>query len=220
MVSHVQDHSLIQLSMISRYSVLFADGLLAVVLLSLVFLGGSMETKIAQEDFLRISPEAAESVRLKIASIRQAAEDLSRDYEATIEISEVEMESFVLYEMVDEIPAKVESIDIGIEDSKISAFVEITFPSQETGNLLTGFLIGGTHSLFVQGRLEARNGRGTFELLEVRLDGLPMPILIVEALVDRFVTPQYPQVDLGEPFEVPWGVEGVWLSKGNAVISY
>ena len=205
-----------------RYSVLLADGVLAGVLLGLVFGAQQGSPSVSQEPLLEVSPEAAESLDRKIASIRQAESEPERNGSATttIEITEIEMESFILYEMEDDIPATVESIDVGIGAETISALTELTFSAEETGNFMLDFLMGGTHSLFVEGRLEAEEGRGKFELRGVRVDGLPVPIVLVEALIDRFVTPRYPKVDLDEPFDVPWGVEKVVLSPSLATITY
>ena len=208
--------------MTSRYSVLLVDGVLAGALLGLVFWVQLGSPSVSQEPFLEVSTEAADSLSRKIALIRRAESDPQRkgSAETTIELTEIELESFVLYEMEDDIPATVESIDVGIGAETISALTQLTFSAEETGNFLLDFLMGGTHSLFVEGRLEAEEGRGKFELRGVRVDGLPVPIVLVEALIDRFVTPRYPQVDLGEPFDVPWGVEQVVLSPGLATITY
>ena len=208
--------------MTSRYSVLLASGLLAGALLGLVSWVQQGSPSVSQEPFLEVSPEAADSLSAKIASIRRAESDPERKGSATttIEITEIEMESFLLYEMEDDIPATVESIDVGIGAETISVLTQVTFSAEETGNFLLDFLMGGTHSLFVEGRLEAEEGRGKFELRGVRVDGLPVPIVLVEALIDRFVTPRYPKVDLDKPFDVPWGVEEVVLSPGLATITY
>ncbi len=207
--------------MTSRHSVLLANGVLAGVLLWLVF-WVQQGPPASRQPFFEVSPEAAESLESKIASIRRAESDPDRDGSTatTIQITEIEMESFVIYEMEDEIPAKVESIDVGIGAETISALTELTFSVEESGNFMLDFLMGGTHSLFVEGRLEAEEGRGSFELRGVRVDGLPVPIVLIEALVDRFVTPRYPKVDLDAPFDVPWGVEQVVLSPGLATVTY
>ena len=208
--------------MTDRYSVLIADGVLAGVLLGFVFFAQEGSPPVFQDTFLEVSPAAAVSLDRKIALIRQAESDLER-YESaasTVEITEIEMESFILYEMEDNIPAKVESIDVGIGVETISALTELTFSVEETGEFMLDYLMGGTHSLLVEGRLEAKQGSGKFALLGVRLDGFPVPIGLVEMLVGQFVTPRYPMVDLSKPFDVPWGIEEVVLSPGLATITY
>ena len=170
-----------------------------------------------------LSLEAAQSLEEKIIVIREADMSRSRPPSAadTVEVTETEMESFVVYAMADEIPARVDSIDVEIESGMISAATELTFDSEEsTGNVVIDMLIESTHSLFVKGMLEGSGGRGKFQLSQVRVDGFPVPLIIVELLVDRFVTPRYPQVDLDEPFDIPWGIEAIILSDGLVTITY
>ena len=87
------------------------------------------------EQFDDVSPEAATSVGRKIAAIRRAEGDSGRNEPETLIASEIELESFVLYSMADEIPAKVETIDIAIGNDLISAAIELTFETEEgSGN--------------------------------------------------------------------------------------
>ena len=169
------------------------------------------------------SLDAARSLDEKIIAIREADMSRTRPPGAadSVDVTDTEMESFVIYAMADEIPARVDSIDVAIESGMISAATELTFDSEEsTGNVIIDMLMESTHSLFVKGMLEGSGGRGKFQLSQVRVDGFPVPLIIVELLVDRFVTPRYPQVDLDEPFDIPWGIEAIILSDGLATITY
>ena len=209
--------------MTPKSSVLLADGLLVAALSGLFLLAQPGPQTPPGGTFDEVSPEAAESLRLKIVDIITADETPSRpsDAAATIEAGEIELESFVLFAMEDEIPARVDLVDVEIDRGLVSAETQLTFVADETsGNPILDLLIGGTHSFFVQGRLEAKGGRGKFDLLSVRVDGIPVPTLIIEALVDRYVTPRYPHVDLSKPFIVPWGIEEIVLTPNLATILY
>ncbi len=208
--------------MTPKSSVLLADGLLVVALSGLFLLAQPGPQAPQGVTFDEVSPEAAESLRLKIVDIITADETPSRasDAAATVEAGEIELESFVLFAMEDEIPARVDLVDVEIDRGLVSAETQLTFANETSGNPLLDLLIGGTHSFFVQGRLEAKGGRGKFDLRSVRVDGIPVPTLIIEALVDRYVTPKYPKVDLSKPFLVPWGIEEIILTSNLATITY
>jgi hypothetical protein len=209
--------------MTPKSSVLLADTVLAVALTGLFVLAQPSELAIQVEAFVEVSPRAAESLRGKIVDIIVADETPTRPSDAvvTIEASEIELESFVLFAMKDDIPAQVDQVDVEIEPGLVSAQTQLTFVAEGVGgNPILDFLIGGTHTFFIQGRLEAEGGRGKFDLRSVRVDGFPVPTLIIEALVGRYVTPKYPKVDLSKPFEVPWGIEEIVLTPNIATIIY
>jgi hypothetical protein len=80
--------------------------------------------------------------------------------------------------------------------------------------------VSGTHDLFVKGSLQGSQGRGKFELLEVRIDGIPVPKVLIQSLFDKYVKPKYPDADLKEPFDLPWGIEELTLQQGKVVVAY
>ena len=174
------------------------------------------------QEFTSISPEAADFLGARIQEIRQRELDTGRaPGQDTIRVSEIEMESFVLFWMEEEIPPRVDSIDVRVTDGVISAETELTFDAENrTGNVIVDTLFEGTHTFLAEGALSGDDGRGRFELREVRLDGLAIPLVVVEVLVDRFVKTRYPDVDLDAPFTIPWGIEQVRLSPGIAEIAY
>lgn len=174
------------------------------------------------QEFDEISPAAAESLASKIAAVQAAESDSTRIRGAdSLEVGEVEMESFVLYWMEEEIPPRVESIDVVVKDGVISAQAELTFDEENrTGNLIVDTLFSGTHRFYAEGALRGAEGRGEFQLRLVRVDELTVPLVVIDVLVARFVTPQYPDVDLDEPFALPWGVDEIRLVPGRAEIKY
>ena len=174
------------------------------------------------QEFTSISPEAADFLGSRIQEIRQRELDTERaPAEDTIRVSEIEMESFVLFWMEEDIPPRVDSIDVRVTDGIISAETELTFDAENrTGNVIVDTLFEGTHTFFAEGALIGDDGRGQFELREVRLDGLAIPLVVVEVLVDRFVKSRYPDVDLDASFTIPWGIDEIRLMQGVAEIGY
>jgi|SRR5688572_11216907 len=166
------------------------------------------------------SERLAKVLQEKIDAIQAAETNRSRQGNDTVEVLEVELESYVLYSMRDVIPAKVDSIDVQLTPGVVAADTKLTFPSNSTGNPLVDAVVAGTHTFFLKGKLAASEGRGRFELQEVKVDGIPVPLVLIETLVEKYVKPKYPEVDLKEPFPMPWGMESLTITTGKATIVY
>jgi hypothetical protein len=187
----------------------------AAVTLALRF--SAAEPVSAQND---VSERSAKALQVKIDAIQAAETAKNRQGTETIEVSETELESYVLYSMRDLIPARVDSIDVQLSEGAVAADTKLTFPSDSTGNPLVDAVVGGTHTFFLKGKLAAKEKRGRFELQEVKVDGIPVPLILIETLVEKYVKPMYPNVDLKEPFPMPWGMESLVITPGKATIVY
>jgi len=168
-----------------------------------------------------VSEKAAKSLQQKIDAIQNAENDPKHKPGATrVEASEAELESYLLYSLKEDIPAQVDSADVQLAPDTVALDTQITFSSNATGNPVFDALVGGTHNLFVKGKLVARERRGKFDLLEVRVDGIPVPNVLIQSLIKRYVQPKYPDVDLNEPFDMPWGIQALKLEQGKAIVIY
>jgi hypothetical protein len=143
---------------------------------------------------MEISERTAQVLQGKIDAIRKAEKTPGRSASETVEVSDAELEAYVLYSLREQIPARVDSIDVQLTPGTVAADTKMTFGDSPTRNPLIDVLISGTHRLFVKGKLEASGGKGKFSLEEARVDGIPVPIILIETLVDKYVKPKYPHV--------------------------
>ena len=199
-------------------------GMLGVVVLTIaaviVFRGISAQNVSARVES-EVSPKAAAALQEKIDQIKKAQKDPDRPERASrVELPEVELESYVLYALKDDIPVQIDSIDVQLGQDTIGADTQLTFASNGTGNPIVDSLFGGTHNLFVKGKLAGENSRGRFDLEEIRVDGIPVPKILIQTLFDKFVKPKYPDADLKEPFDLPYGIEELKLEQGKATVVY
>ncbi len=168
-----------------------------------------------------VSPQSAQSLQMKIDALKRANKNPDRHHGATrVELSEAELESYVLYSLKDDIPAQLDSIDVQLGLGTVAADTQLTFASNGTGNPMVDSLIGGTHTLFLKGKLVGEQGRGKFDLDEIRVDGIPVPKILIQTLFEKYVKPNYPEADLKEPFGLPWGIERLKLEQGKATVVY
>jgi hypothetical protein len=175
------------------------------------------ESVSAQND---VSEKTSRVLQSKIDTIKAAEKDGNSRPPRIVEVSEPELESYVIYGLKDDIPARVDSIDVQLTEGAVAADTKLTFPPDATGNAIVDAFVSGTHTFFLKGKLAASAGRGRFELVEVKVDGIPVPNILIETLIDRYVKPKYPQVDLKEPFPMPWGMESLGITPGKATITY
>jgi hypothetical protein len=168
-----------------------------------------------------VSPKAAKSLQQKIDAIRNAENDPNHKRGSTQTVlSEAELESYLLYSLKEDVPAQIDTADVKLAQDKVGLDTQITFSSNATGNPVTDALVGGTHNLSLKGNLVAHQGRGKFDLQEIRVDGIPVPNVLMQTLIKKYVKPKYPDVDLNEPFDMPWGIDDVKLEQGKATVIY
>ncbi len=162
------------------------------------------------------SRHSADVLQAKIDNIKKtdAAHDPNHS-PVEIEITDAELESYVLYSLRENIPIQLDSIDVQLTPGAVGADTQMTFTSNGTGNAVVDALIGGTHNLTVKGRLSGEDGRGKFDLDEIKVDGIPMPKVLLQTLFAKYVKPKYPDADLKEPFDLPWGIRSIDIQSGK-----
>jgi hypothetical protein len=175
------------------------------------------ETRTSTE----VSPKAARLLQEKIDAIQDAENNPKHKRGSSrVQVSETELESYLLYSLKEDIPAPVDTADVQLSVDTVALDTQITFSSNATGNPVVDALVGGTHNLFLKGKLVSQARRGKFDLLEVRVDSIPVPNVLIQTLMKRYVQPKYPEVDLNEPFDMPWGIESLKLEQGKATVVY
>ena len=112
---------------------------------------------------VEVSPKAAKSLQQKIDAIKDSEDNPKHKRGASrVELSETELESYLLYSLKEDIPAQIDSADVQLGQDTVGLDTQITFTSNATGNPVVDALVGGTHNLFVKGKLVAQEGRGKF----------------------------------------------------------
>jgi hypothetical protein len=190
-------------------------------MLAAVFVLRSLSPQETAAEPRELSKRNADVLQTKIDDIKKADEagDSSRQPSET-EVSEAELESYVVYSLREQIPVQIDSIDVQLTSGAVASDTQLTFNSNTTGNPMVDALVGGTHNLFVKGRLHGYQGRGKFELEEVKVDGIPVPKVLIQTLFDKYVKPKYPEADLKEPFDMPWGIDSIDIQTQKARIVY
>lgn len=175
----------------------------------------------AERVVTEVSPKAAKSLQDKIDAIRNSENSPKhKPGSSHVQVSEAELESYLIYSLQDEIPAKVDTANVELGPETVGLETQLTFNQNATGNPVVDTIVGGTHNLLFRGKLVAEHARGKFDLEEVRVDGIPVPNLFIQTLFKKYVKPKYPEADLNEPFDMPWGIEQLKIEQGKATVVY
>jgi hypothetical protein len=198
-----------------------AIGSLAVMAVAGVIAFRTIAAKEEAGTGTQASPKAAKTLQQKIDAIRDAEKNPKHNKGSVrTEVSEAELESYLLYSLKEDIPAKVDTANVQLGPDTVGLDTQITFSQNPTGNSVLDTLVGGTHNLYLKGKLVAQKGRGRFDLQDVRVDGIPVPSLLIQTLIKKYVQPKYPEVDLNKPFDMPWGIQELKVEQGKAIVIY
>lgn len=161
------------------------------------------------------SPAAADRFAAKVLTIESAGSGSGTG--RTERASEVELESYVLYGLRDQITVRLDTVDLTLLPGEVQAAVDMVVTTDlSQAHPVVGPLFEGTHKVAFEGSFEGRGGRGRFALEGVKVDGLPVPVFLVKALLGSLDEP----VDLDAPFDLPIGIEAVTLARGSLVAVY
>jgi hypothetical protein len=117
-----------------------------------------------------------------------------------------------------------EQVGEGLRDPRVTleagsgsgaALVDFLKIRQERGkatNALMARLIEGERPLKVYVRVSSSGGQCTVFLTRVELSGAVISGTLLDYLIKTFLLPLYPDVRLGEPFELPLNMERIELS--------
>ncbi len=199
----------------------FAGVILAVIAIAGFFVFRSISAQDTPAEPLGVSRRTAEVLQKKIDHIKKNhAEADPRHADNEVVVTEQELESYVLFSLRDQIPIQMDSFKVQLTPGAVGADTQLTFTSNSTGNPMVDAFVGGTHNLFVKGKLTGESSRGKFDLQEIKVDGIPVPKILIQALFDKYVKPRYPDADLKEPFDLPWSIRSIDIQTGKAKIVY
>src|SRR5437867_2953007 len=104
-----------------------------------------------------VSERSAQHLKTKIDAVKKARGLEGERRLEQVEVSETELESYVMFVLRDDIPARMDSIDVQLTPGAVAADTQLTFASDSTGNAVVDALLGGTHNFFVKGKLSGAN---------------------------------------------------------------
>lgn len=173
---------------------------------------------MASEQVPVVSKEAAESAAAKFRQIEESS-PAGRSF-GTLRFSEAELNSYLHYDMESEFPPGISKPRVKLQPGRPQGFVEIDFDklksaSKNQPNPIVDYLLRGVHTLSVEGTLTGSKGTGQFHLETVSLDGITMPRVVVDYLIEHYLKPRYPEVAIDRPFALPFPIDKLTVDAGS-----
>jgi hypothetical protein len=166
-----------------------------------------------------ISAEAAASASRKLDGILHDPPSSSQP--KTTRFTEQEVNSYLRYDMASEYPAGLSKVTLSFVPGSISGSSDVDFDKLKSASSAAGqlgmlsYLLHGVHTITCQGAFSAANGVGRFDLGAVSIDGLAVPRALVDFLVDAYLKPRFPGLNLDQPFHLPDSIEAVQVEQGS-----
>lgn len=141
-------------------------------------------------------------------------------------ITESELNSYLRYELGDQIPKGVKDPWVSIVgDGRLSGratvdLAQVAQSRKSSGTLDPFSYLGGSFPLAINGVLRTKNGVGTFALESASISGLPVPSWMLQEIVSYYSkSPTAPQgVSLEKPFQLPAGIREIQIARGQAIV--
>jgi hypothetical protein len=167
-----------------------------------------------------ITVEASEAAAEKLRRIQEAAASGTVGF--ITEFSELEVNSYLAYELAPRYPSGVSEIQIQFQPSRILGTSVVDFDkakaARSSPGRMTDYLFWGTHTIAAEGNFSGIDGVGHFDLESVAIDGVTVPQAMVDLLIETFLKPRYPGLALDAPFLLPDSVDRVQVMRGSIAV--
>ncbi len=193
----------------------------ATVLFPLVWLAAAQVAPPTGRDVAE--REAAGRARATFGQIERDHRDGRRDAR-TYRLAESDLNALIAEELTQQPNPVVEKLVVKLRGQNVFATsIRVNLDEVRLGNgsmatALMGALLRGRHDLEVEGLLETSEGKGTYQVRSANLDGLPIPVSVVEAIFRAAGARLDPPFDPTAPFDLDHGVRRVQIDPGLAVI--
>lgn len=162
------------------------------------------------------SREAADSCQAKLNTILSGSLSESP---GPVRFTEDEANSYLTLEASRGYPAGLSGIEMQFLSGRLAGTAQVDFDQLKKSSRsplppMMEYLLFGEHELKVEGTLEGTNGRGQFKLEAVEIDGVPMPQMLVDVLIDYYLKRSHPNLDLGAPFRLLFSIERLDVRPG------
>jgi len=117
----------------------------------------------------------------------------------------------------------VENISIDfLGNNRLSSNTVVDMDQVDLDNLSTQFfqtVLSGKQVVNLTGRLKIRTPRAEFNAEKTVINGVDVPIWLIESVFSYLSTNQEPNIDLSEPFFLPFGITNIEISKKTVTLT-
>jgi hypothetical protein len=139
-----------------------------------------------------------------------------------IALSDVEVTAFIASGEV-ELPAGVGDVKVQFRPDLaiIDSIVDLAKSQEAKGkplNMFMRMLLQGERKLRSTCRYTSAEGMGTLDMESFEIDGSKIDGTMLDFLLENLVAPNYPDLKLGEPQDLPESIRQIRLEQGTLVV--
>ncbi len=170
-----------------------------------------------------ISRKASESGARKVKRLHDFAARKPPRGNLTTRFSEEEINSFLAYDLSPKYHPCLKSLILSVEPTELQGvsvldFDQLGMTSKRFFTRLIAGMFRGTHTLSMQGRVIAVDGKAHFELESAVFDDTSLPNVLVEEIISTVGKRQKPPFDPLQPSEMPYAIQRVDFHKGYMIV--
>lgn len=140
----------------------------------------------------------------------------------TVTLSDAEVTAYIASGEV-EVPTGVSNVKVRFQPdlAVVDSVVDLAKTQEAKGKSLNMFmrmLLQGERKLRTTCRYVSANGMGVLDIESFEIDGSKIDGTMLDFLLENLVAPNYPDLKLGEPQELPDGIRQIRLEQGNLVV--
>jgi hypothetical protein len=160
------------------------------------------------------------SMERKLQHLESNAAQAHPDRAAT-EFTEPEINAYFESGNV-KLPAGVRSVAFQAQPGAVTATARVDFDQLKAGRnsynpLLSIFT--GLHDVIVTAHAYGTGGQGLVHVDSVSLDGVEVPLFVLELFVEKYLKPKYPNVGLNSRFALPARVDAATLGVHRVTVT-
>jgi len=168
-----------------------------------------------------LSWEASEAAAQKLHRVSDGS--LSRTTSRQVRIYEAEANSYLHYQIAPQFPAGLSNVRLQFQPDRLQGSAEVDFnqirkSSRRSPNPFLDFLFQGVRMLEVEGDFHSSDGIGQFHLETVSLDGVTLPPVVVDFLIESYLKARFPNVAIDQPFPLPYSLEKVIVEEESCLM--
>lgn len=169
----------------------------------------------------------AQSFGQKLERIKAQSQAKGAPRPESVPITEGELNSYLNLTYGPRLPPGVSDVDVRLEAERVR-FKGVLDLERVRGNVPAPSAwsplayIRGKVPVEVVGRLQTRDGHGTFTVEQASLASVPVPVMVIEQIVSSATQkPEDPDgVDINAPFKLPYAVNRVRVGMARAVLDF
>jgi hypothetical protein len=165
--------------------------------------------------------EAADSFQRKLEGVQQNAKRPKPASKRSVFFEE-EINAYFSERRVTNMPEGVKSVRFELRPANVIAYTRVDFDELRRDRKIRNALLSiftGVHDCEVEAAVgSAGPGKVHVRVDSVKLDGVSIPLMVVEMFIDRFVNPKYPQVGLDREYRLPARIDSAQIKLDQGII--